>query len=293
MSARDPDLDPSLFRVQIGPAFVASTRSWQSPKRGAVAGPDGSRVVDVEITSFDDQGFARGMLAACGLRRACAGKHVARVHTIGRNSTLGLVCIQDAPLGVSLNALVVRLTRDVGDLPLGHAVALVRAMATVLHDVDRALHLGRSFASTQGSDWILCWDGVLRTRLMSTLAERRMTLISPGIMRGTFWQMSREVAMGNPADARSDVYALGCVLYWLLSTTKPFQGTSAIDELRAAVEGVHAPLSRYRPDLSPAATALVSSCMSREQEQRPASFTELIAALDALQERSSEHELAA
>jgi serine/threonine protein kinase len=68
---------------------------------------------------------------------------------------------------------------------------------------------------------------------------------------GTPAFMAPEQARGEPADERTDVFALGAILYFVLCGKAPYGGRSALDTLRSAIAGVVAPLRERAPGLHP------------------------------------------
>jgi eukaryotic-like serine/threonine-protein kinase len=90
----------------------------------------------------------------------------------------------------------------------------------------------------------------------------------PGIVLGTIGYMSPEQLQGLPADARSDLFALGCVLYEMLTATRPFAGRTP-QEIMAATLRDHAP---RLPALDPPAPAdlgrILEHCLAKAPERR-------------------------
>ena len=97
-----------------------------------------------------------------------------------------------------------------------------------------------------------------------------------GILRGSPYYMSPEQAQGADLDERSDLYSLGVIFYEMLTGSKPYTGTSAIEVLQQHVTAPHPVLP---PELS-THQGLLSGLMAKAREDRFASADELVAALE-------------
>jgi serine/threonine-protein kinase len=117
-----------------------------------------------------------------------------------------------------------------------------------------------------------------------------------GTVTGTPAYMSPEQARGEAADRRSDVYALGAVLYEILTGRPPFTGDTAEAVLERVRAGGPAPLGRRRQGNAPAPPAgLIELCeraMEREPEDRPSDATALADGVRAWLEGSRDRERA-
>jgi serine/threonine protein kinase len=103
-----------------------------------------------------------------------------------------------------------------------------------------------------------------------------------GSVSGTLHYLSPEQAQGQPADQRSDIYALGAVFYEMVTGAVPFGGESLLDILRGHVSGqVIAPSRRTpRAGIHMRIDALILRCLKKSPTLRFASTGELCEALD-------------
>jgi eukaryotic-like serine/threonine-protein kinase len=92
---------------------------------------------------------------------------------------------------------------------------------------------------------------------------------------GTAPYMSPEQAMGNPADARSDIYSLGCVLYETLTGKPPFMADVAAAVLHQHVRVAPKPPRALNPTIPPALDALVLEMLAKDPSDRPQTAAEV------------------
>ncbi|HEY6291405.1 MAG TPA: protein kinase, partial [Terriglobia bacterium] len=89
-----------------------------------------------------------------------------------------------------------------------------------------------------------------------------------GTLVGTFQYMSPEQVEGREADARSDIFALGAVLYEMATGKRAFEGKSAISVASAILEKEPEPISRLQPLTPPAFEQVVKGCLAKDPEER-------------------------
>jgi eukaryotic-like serine/threonine-protein kinase len=101
-----------------------------------------------------------------------------------------------------------------------------------------------------------------------TDANALSPLTAVGAVIGTIQYMAPEQIEGKEADARSDLFALGAVLYEMLSGARPFQGKSQISVASAILEQNPAPISAVQP-LTPAALEyVIGTCLAKIPDDR-------------------------
>ena len=152
----------------------------------------------------------------------------------------------------------VRIAEQVaGTLAAAHAAGIVH----------RDIKPGNIMVTPQGRVKVLDF-GIARTSDGVNLTQTASVL-------GTAPYMSPEQAMGQPADARSDIYSLGCVLYEMLTGAPPFMGDLPAAVLHQHVRVAPKPPSARNPEVPPALDALVLEMLAKSPEDRPQTALEV------------------
>jgi eukaryotic-like serine/threonine-protein kinase len=120
----------------------------------------------------------------------------------------------------------------------------------------------------------------------SAAAESTQTAFrtDAGAVVGTIAYMSPEQARGQQVDARTDVWALGAVLYEMVAGRGPFTAKSSGDTLAAILEHDPDPLARFHSDVLPELQRIVSKTLRKDREQRYQSMKDVLLDLQALRE---------
>jgi eukaryotic-like serine/threonine-protein kinase len=189
--------------------------------------------------------------------------------------------------------------RQHGPLPAERVVHLLRQVCSALGDahgnglvhrdikpanivVSRA---GTTFDFVKVLDFGLVRIGSVRSGDGSTGADNNaINLTADGSWSGTPGYMAPEAVLGTgDTDHRVDLYALGCVAYWLLTGSMVFTGENAVQVMLQHAQAEPKPPSQRTARPIPAALEeLIMQCLAKDPARRPASAQVLCDRLDAM-----------
>src|SRR5262245_8299381 len=166
---------------------------------------------------------------------------------------------------------------------LGTSIAEGLAAAHAAGIVHRDLKPENVFLTSEGRVKILDF-GLARVEspggpIGATSAPTTPALSEPGVVLGTAGYISPEQIRGRPADARSDIFAFGAVLYEMLTGNRAFTGATTGESLAAILRDQPAEVSRSVPGVSPALDRLVARCLEKNPDERFQSSRDLAYAL--------------
>ncbi len=174
--------------------------------------------------------------------------------------------------GESLEALLER----VGPLPLARVLQIAGVVAEALDYAHSRQVLHRDIKPAnillEGDRVVVCDFGVAR----ALEAAAGDSISSSGLVLGTPAYMSPEQAVAGEVDARTDVYALACVIYEMLAGEPVFTGPTSQAVVARVVSEEPRGLRVVRPDVSAALEAGLRRALAKRPEGRPASAGELM-----------------
>ncbi len=215
--------------------------------------------------------FRREAVAAAGL----AHPNIVTTYDTGREGDVAYI-VMELVSGITL----ARLLREGGTLPAATAVDIAAQVADALacahdhgvihRDVKPANILLRSDGHVKVADF-----GIAKAGAGNDLTRT-------GVVMGTAKYLSPEQVSGNAAEAPSDLYALGIVLYEMLTGRPPFVGDSELSTAVARLTATPESLRDRRPDIPPSLEAIVLRSLARAPEARFRSAAEMRSSLLAV-----------
>jgi serine/threonine-protein kinase len=190
--------------------------------------------------------------------------------------------------GESLS-LLMKLARAAGGVPLRVAARLAAGAAQGLHAAhelrkDTGELLGLVHRDVSPQNVLVTYDGVVKIVdfgiAKATQGDQGRT--AAGVMKGKAQYMSPEQALGQDVDRRTDIFALGIVLYQLVSGKHPFrQKTDVATLAKICSADPVPPPSTHVPGCPPALDAIVLRALEKRPGRRFASMQEMAQALEA------------
>ena len=175
-----------------------------------------------------------------------------------------------------------------GPLPLRRAidygVQIAQGLATA-HEkgiVHRDLKPDNLFVTKDGRIKILDFGLAKVVQPKELVTNQAPTITLPGVAMGTVGYMSPEQVRGLTVDHRSDIFALGAILYEMVMGKATFQKPTSADTISAILNEEPAPISQLAPDTPVGLERVVSRCLEKNAEQRFQSASDLAFALQAL-----------
>jgi serine/threonine-protein kinase len=226
-----------------------------------------------------EERFRREAQVAAGLRSA----HTIQLYDFGITGDRRLYYVMELLDGCDLEALVTRY----GPQPpprvahllrqACHSLAEAHAAGLVHRDIKPAnLYLGKVGLEY---DFIKVLDFGLVKR-QTGLPAREMDLTAPEMMSGTPAYIAPETASGEPVDGRADLYALGCVGYYLLTGKRLFEGEHPMQVILQHIRSEPVPPSVRTGRFVPVELErLLMQCLAKSPADRPADATSLADAL--------------
>jgi serine/threonine-protein kinase len=245
----------------LGRGGVATVwRGWDLRLERAVA----VKVLDRTGLGGDPSAATRFDREARTLARL-AHPNIVTVYDFGAQDGVAYL-VMELVEGRSLAALLAE-----GALPVAQAAAIAAQVCDALGAAHRAGIIHRDVKPANilipaGGGVKVCDFGI--ARLQHAAGQATLTAVDTAI--GTSDYMAPEQAAGDPVDARTDLYALGCVLYAMLTGSPPFTGDGPISVVYQHLHRAPVPVRSHRGDVPPDLDNLVGQLLAKSPTDRPA-----------------------
>ena len=253
----------------MGEVWRAEHRLLARPAAVKLIRPDALGPMGPERRRINLQRFEREAQATASMR----SPHTVELYDFGVADDGTFYYVMELLTGLDLEALVQRH----GPLPAPRVLYLLHQ---ICHSLAEAHEIGlihrddnpaNIYACRFGRevDWVKVLDfGMVKHRGETGDSDPKLT--ADNVVGGTPAYMAPEQALGEPVDGRADLYALGCVAYWLLTGQQAFKGRTPLETMMLHVHGSAArPSSRTELPIPPALEDLVMELLAKKADERP------------------------
>ena len=245
------------------------------------------RIVAVKILHHElarDADIVKRFLREARAIAKIAHPNIVTVHIVGETEEGTPYLVMEHVDGISLETIV----EANGALPIGRIVHLGRQIASGLGEahangiVHRDLKPANLLVTDRGrvADHVKILDfGIAK---LIHPSEENSQLTRAQQVFGTPHYMAPEQAAGEAIDARTDLYALGVVLYRLATGVVPFDAPNGMQVVLRHLRDVPPPPRSVNPLVTPALETLILALLEKKPDDRPDDTDDVIAALDAI-----------
>ncbi|HSO37805.1 MAG TPA: protein kinase [Labilithrix sp.] len=238
----------------------------------------------VDGVTLDDEVAGRFLREAKNTARV-QHENIIEVYDLGRSDQGDMFFVMELLEGESLST---KLRRE-GKISPALTVHIARQMCAALHVahsagiIHRDLKPANVMLVKRGNDpsYVKVLDfGVAK----SYTADQQTQLTHTGMLVGTVEYMAPEQIMGRTVDGRTDLYALGVVMYRMLTGKPPFRDGGVPALIHAHLNVYAKPMSETNPEITGELDRVILRCLAKQPEQRYESMEELSRALAAAME---------
>ena len=271
-----------LGKGGMGEVYRATHRMLARPAaikliRRETIGAGNSEAADLAVRRF-----RREAETAASLR----SPHTVELYDFGVTEDQTLYFVMELLDGMDLESLV----RQKGPVPAARVIYILRQVCESLEEAHARGLVPRDIKPANipigrlglKYDFVKVLDFGLVKSVSGESSEQSLATAA-GLTPGTPAYMAPEMALGEPFDGRADIYAIGCVAYYLLTGQLVFEAANGLQMIAKHMREVPVPPSKRTELPVPAELdRLVLACLAKKPEDRPASAAELSLALGSV-----------
>jgi len=277
-------LEELIGRGGMGEVWRASHRFLARPAAVKLIKPDvgggGSSEGATMAQRFEREAQATSMLKS---------PHTVELYDYGRTEDGRFYYVMEMLDGIDLEEAI----RKYGPMPPERTSDILLQLCHSLHEahenglVHRDIKPANLFLCHYGTDYdfikVLDFGLVTSLRAKATAGKENVAATAANVVVGTPSFISPEVVTGERVDRRADIYAVGCLFYWLLAGRLVFEEDSIMATAVAHASKPPPPLLELaEQDLPPELVKLVECCLCKDPNERPATALEVADRLRAL-----------
>jgi serine/threonine protein kinase len=236
---------------------------------------------------FADEQFRNMLIDEAHISMGLSHNNIAQIFDVGKAAGRFFLVLELVD-GWDLGRILQRAEKASAPLPPGLGLYIVsevcRALSYAHAKTDSAGRaLGIVHRDVSPHNVLLSEQGevkIIDFGVAKAMTKRDRT--GAGIVKGKLAFMSPEQALGQPIDARADLYAVGILLYLLCTGRRPYDGPTDMEVLLRVQSGQYIPPEQRTPGLSQSLLYVIKKSMNLDRDQRYQSADELLIDLEAI-----------
>jgi serine/threonine protein kinase len=244
----------------------------------------------IQDAPADDPVFVQAFMTEARLAAALHHHNIVQVQDIGEDGGVPYFAMEYVH-GEDVRTILAHLNKRRERLPLEHVVSIVTSVAAALHHAhERSTADGKPLSivhrDVTPANILVSYDGNVKV-VDFGIAKAAITMTTQvGVLKGHSPYMAPEQCAAKPVDRRSDVFALGIVLWEMATMRRLFKGATDHEIMGTIVTGVVPKPSSVAPDLPPALETIIMKALEKAPGDRYASAAELGNALESFAKQS-------
>ncbi len=233
-----------------------------------------NRLVAVKVLKEDykdDKAFIRRFNVEAQAAASLSNPHIVSIYDVGCEDGLHYIVMEYIE-GETLKEYIDR----VGVIPWREAAEY---SIQICEGIEEAHNNSVIHRDIKPQNIIMTPDGVLKVTDfgIARASTQTTTTIASSSTIGTAHYLSPEQARGGYTDERTDIYSMGVVMYEMLTGKLPFDDSSAVAIAIKHLQETATPITEINPDVPSSLERIVMKAMSKEQSERYASISDMIA----------------
>ena len=233
----------------------------------------------------EQKSFVNMFLGEAKLATQLTHPNIVQIYDLGRIDNSYFIAMEYIP-GRDMSAIIPKTKSNNVPFPVEYALKIASSLCEALHYAHNKQDiLGNSLEivhrDVSPENIRIAWTGTVKILDFGIAkAATQVHETKVGEIKGKLCYMSPEQVLGQDVDSRSDLFALGCVMYEAITGFKLYSGNNDLEIMNKIVDGKVYPPSYFRDDVPEEVERIIMKALTKERKKRFQSAFEMQLAID-------------